>query len=801
MNIEPGPEMAITHKKKMNSPKSGMNKKKDASWCFPDCTMHHKHNGDMVQCHICQTWAHYQCINEEKSDIIGIWCCNNSRKLPDRVNLLCTHMNQLRRDMATLINYARAFQRYPAGGNEVSHSDTTPDCYDINDNTNGYISPTISLRDDQLQPTEEDNSKRSSVNVDANQNEGTPEKSCTLNVTHTCTPDNSDNNTVSTMLSTVTPEMNNALDTTHSPDNNDKNIVSTSRSCAVISEKSSVLDITHAPDNSNRRTVSLRRQINFVDDSQFCMFSNKTSCIKSSQDVVETVNTLQRNTSGVEPDNNSDSKPDNNDDSKSDNNDDSKRRSNKYVPMHIHDIYMGHVPPTFTEDAVHSYLRDIDIKHIIRVSKLLTHEKYAEFRVIIGDEDIKDTLYGTRKIYRDVVIMTFKEFRQNTNTHHRYCNRQSHDINNTGRTEKSENSRKDRFIEVENSHKKSYRSLGKKPVTYYSRTRYIKRSQLHDRTDLRHKVYKDHPQNRSSVDIQCTQNQQLSTNMKPSGSVAKHDSRSHFKFTQSQPHQPSERTAPSNEPVQNQQPDGSFISATLKKIQPAQRSFSDAVLAQSKQSQEPIPNGTLEGSQPVQTSLLSMTSTQSQPSQGPLINAISQGGQPLQRSLPSTEFTHSQQPKQFPQSTAYLQSQQPHCPFPEMLHLCNQHRPQGQQLQGPLLDAVFPLSEQYQRRFPNVMLGDNYSVQGFLSDATLEQSQQLQKILPDTTCVGSHPAQGLPLAQRSQPQEMLTSDILPLTQQAWGPLSAVAYKDTQPLQGCVYPPTPLTQGTVPCTAS
>ena len=105
----------------------------------------------------------------------------------------------------------------------------------------------------------------------------------------------------------MTPEMNNALDTTHTPDNNDKNIVSASRSCAVTSEKSSVLDVTHTPDNSNRRTVSLRRQISFVDDSQFCMFSNKTSCIKSSQDVVETVNTLQRNTSGVEPDNNSDS--------------------------------------------------------------------------------------------------------------------------------------------------------------------------------------------------------------------------------------------------------------------------------------------------------------------------------------------------------------------------------------------------------------------------------------------------------------------------------------------------------------
>ena len=341
---------------------------------------------------------------------------------------------------------------------------------------------------------------------------------------------------------------------------------------------------------------------------------------------------------------------------------------------------MGHVPPTFTEDAVHSYLQDIDIKHIIRVSKILTHEKYAEFRVIIGDEDIKDThLKNSDKIQIHTTDTAIDKV-----TH----------INNSGRTEKSENSRKDRHIEVEDSRNKSYRSLGKKkPVTYYSRTRYIKRSQLHDRTDLRHKVYKDHPQKRSSVDIPCTQNQHLNTNMKPSGIVAKHDSRSHFKFTQSQPHQPSERTAPSNEPVQNQQPDGSLMSATLKRVQPAQRTFSNAVLAQSKQSQNPIPNGILEGSQPVQTSLLSMTSTQSQPSQGPLINAISQGGQPLKRSLPGTECTHSQQPKQSLQSTAYLSSQQPHCPFPETLHLCNQHRPQGQQLQWPLLDAVFPLSE------------------------------------------------------------------------------------------------------------
>ena len=65
--------------------------------------------------------------------------------------------------------------------------------------------------------------------------------------------------------------------------------------------------------------------------------------------------------------------------------------------MRIHDIYIGHVPKTFTEDAVHSFLRDIHIKYIIRVSKLLTHDKHAGCRVIIGDEDIGNTVYGTKR--------------------------------------------------------------------------------------------------------------------------------------------------------------------------------------------------------------------------------------------------------------------------------------------------------------------------------------------------------------------------------------------------------------------
>ena len=49
-------------------------------------------------------------IDEEQADIIGIWCCNNCCKLSDPVDLLYTHMHELKRDVATLINYARAFE-------------------------------------------------------------------------------------------------------------------------------------------------------------------------------------------------------------------------------------------------------------------------------------------------------------------------------------------------------------------------------------------------------------------------------------------------------------------------------------------------------------------------------------------------------------------------------------------------------------------------------------------------------------------------------------------------------------------
>ena len=55
--------------------------------------------------------------------------------------------------------------------------------------------------------------------------------------------------------------------------------------------------------------------------------------------------------------------------------------------MSIHNVYVGNVPKIFTEDAVPSHLCDVNIKYIIRVSKLFTHEKHAGFRAISENED------------------------------------------------------------------------------------------------------------------------------------------------------------------------------------------------------------------------------------------------------------------------------------------------------------------------------------------------------------------------------------------------------------------------------
>ena len=57
----------------------------------------------MVQCHICQTWAHYTCIDEHKYDILGIWCCKGSRPLPKLVAMLSDKTAELQQNMQALL--------------------------------------------------------------------------------------------------------------------------------------------------------------------------------------------------------------------------------------------------------------------------------------------------------------------------------------------------------------------------------------------------------------------------------------------------------------------------------------------------------------------------------------------------------------------------------------------------------------------------------------------------------------------------------------------------------------------------
>ena len=55
----------------------------------------------MVQCHACQTWAHYECIDEGEEDIMAIWTC---RKMPTMVLQLIDMVAKLRDSMSEVRN-------------------------------------------------------------------------------------------------------------------------------------------------------------------------------------------------------------------------------------------------------------------------------------------------------------------------------------------------------------------------------------------------------------------------------------------------------------------------------------------------------------------------------------------------------------------------------------------------------------------------------------------------------------------------------------------------------------------------
>ena len=63
----------------------------DVVWkvCVPNCFHNGNNNkGNVVQCHLCQTWIHPECVGQNDSDIVGIWTCPTCRTLPVLVQQL-----------------------------------------------------------------------------------------------------------------------------------------------------------------------------------------------------------------------------------------------------------------------------------------------------------------------------------------------------------------------------------------------------------------------------------------------------------------------------------------------------------------------------------------------------------------------------------------------------------------------------------------------------------------------------------------------------------------------------------------
>ena len=92
----------------------------------------------------------------------------------------------------------------------------------------------------------------------------------------------------------------------------------------------------------------------------------------------------------------------------------SAHQHRKYKPKTTHDVYL-YVPSTrITEGAVRSYLRDIGVNDIIRISKISQNGHESEFRISIGDEIVTRTVYGHRKFRKYSIIMPFKRYRSNS---------------------------------------------------------------------------------------------------------------------------------------------------------------------------------------------------------------------------------------------------------------------------------------------------------------------------------------------------------------------------------------------------
>ena len=68
----------------------GSKGKNDENWryCVQNCLHSGKSPNELIQCHLCQSWIHPECVGEDGKDIVGIWTCTSCRQMPVLVSRL-----------------------------------------------------------------------------------------------------------------------------------------------------------------------------------------------------------------------------------------------------------------------------------------------------------------------------------------------------------------------------------------------------------------------------------------------------------------------------------------------------------------------------------------------------------------------------------------------------------------------------------------------------------------------------------------------------------------------------------------
>ena len=93
----------VNHKTRKARRKAAKDKHADNwKYCVKTCIHNGKDNHQMVQCHLCQSWLHPECVGEDDKDIVGIWSCTSCRMLPTLVERLLEKTSLLESLVVTL---------------------------------------------------------------------------------------------------------------------------------------------------------------------------------------------------------------------------------------------------------------------------------------------------------------------------------------------------------------------------------------------------------------------------------------------------------------------------------------------------------------------------------------------------------------------------------------------------------------------------------------------------------------------------------------------------------------------------